>query len=154
MPMIRYVTLHRFQFLFCASALMFCMYSLAALAQQATTQHVPAKLVCGWHSANPKELKPFTENLLFDVTDNLWISELKTSPQPGRERFLGILSPSSGTMLVIGERRLAIGDSKLDDQPIWTYEFSGRKSPSGITILRGHLQSQTPKGTRTCSLGF
>ena len=152
--MIRYVALRRFQLLFCALALMLGPYSLPALAQQAATKHISAKLVCGWHSANPKELKPFTENLQFDVTDNLWISERKTSPQPGRERFLGILSPSSGTMLVIGERRLVIGDGKLDDRPIWTYEFSGHKSPRGLTILRGHLQSQMPKGTRTCSLGF
>jgi hypothetical protein len=156
MPMIRYVTPRQFRHLLYVTtiALTFGPCSLSASAQQAATKHIPAKLICGPHSANPKELKAFVENLQFDVTGNLWTSERKTGPQPGQERFLGILSPSSGTMLVIGERRLVVGEGKLDDRPIWTYEFSGRKSPSGLTILRGGLQSQVPKGTRSCSLGF
>jgi hypothetical protein len=149
MPMTRYVTPRWFRYLFymTALALTFGPWSLSALAQQAAIKHVPAKLVCGSHSANRKELRPFEENLQFDVSGNLWISDRKTSPQPGKERFLGILSPSSGTMLVVGE-------GKLDDGSAWTYEFSGRKSSNGLTILRGSLQSQTPKGTRSCSLAF
>jgi len=154
--MIRYVPQRRFRhLLYVTTIALTCVpCSLSAAAQQAATKHVPAKLVCGPHSANPKKLKAFVEHLQFDVTGNLWTSERKTSPQPGKERFLGILSPSSGAMLVIGERRLIIGEGKLDDHPIWTYEFSGRKSPNGLTILRGSLQSQTPKGSRSCSLGF
>jgi hypothetical protein len=154
MPMIRNVTPRWFRYLFCVLALMSGPFSLSAPAQQAAIEHIPAKLICGPHSANPKELKGFAENLQFDVNDNLWISERKTSLPPGKERFLGILSLSSGAMLIIGERRLFTGEGKLDPRPIWTYEFSGRKTPNGLTILKGQLQSQTPKGTRSCSLGF
>jgi hypothetical protein len=62
------------------------------------------------------------------------------------EKFRGILSPS-GTMLVAGQ-------GKSDDGATWTYEFSGRKNPKGVTILRGSLNSDKPKGARACSLTF
>jgi hypothetical protein len=152
----RYFTPRRFRHLLYVTtiALTFGPCSLSASAQQTATKHVPAKLVCGPHSANPKKLKPFVENLQFDVTGSLWISERKIGPPPATESFLGILAPTSGNMLVIGERRLVIGEGKLDDHPIWTYELSGRKTQNGLTILRGSLQSQMPKGTRSCSLGF
>jgi len=117
-----------------------------AAAQKPDATQVTAKLVCGSHSANPKELKPFEAQLQFNVSGRLWTSERATSPQPGKERFLGILSPS-GTMLIVGE-------GTLDDGASWTYEFSGHKAPNGITILRGSLQSDKPKGSRSCSLAF
>jgi len=119
---------------------------LPAAAQQPASTQVKAKLVCGSHSANPKELRPFEVELQFKVSGALWISEHKTNPKPGEEKFLGILSPSN-TMLIVGE-------GKLDDGSTWSYEFSGRKKPNGITILRGSLTSQKPKGTRLCSLAF
>lgn len=129
-----------------ALALAFTAWSLPAAAQKSDATQVAAKLVCGSHSANPKELKPFEAQLQFHVSGHLWTSERDTSPQPGKEKFLGILSPS-GTMLIVGE-------GKLDDGASWSYEFSGRKSPNGITILRGTLQSAKPKGRRLCSLAF
>ena len=128
-----------------ALALTFAPWSLPASAQQAAAKQVAAKLVCGSHSANPKELKPFEVQLQFNVSGPLWTSDV-TDPQRGKERFLGILSPS-GTMLIVGE-------GKLDDGSSWTYEFSGRKKPNGLTILRGSLQSEKPKGSRLCSLAF
>lgn len=146
--MIRDVSLRRFRhpLLLAALALNFAASSLPAAAQKPAATQVAAKLVCGSHSANPKELKPFEVHLQFNVSGRLWTSERTTSPQPGKERFLGILSPS-GTMLIVGE-------GTLDDGASWTYELSGHKSPNGITILRGSLQSDKPKGSRLCSLAF
>ena len=49
---------------------------------------------------------------------------------------------------------LIVGEGKLDDGSSWTYEFSGHKAPNGITIVRGILVSDKPKGRRLCSLSF
>ena len=121
--------------------------SVTAPAQQdAATEQVPAKLTCGAHSANPNQLKSFQVDLTFSVYDSLWVMDRVTSPQAGTEKFRGILSPT-GTMLIAGR-------GKTDDGATWSYELSGKKKPSGITILRGSLNSDNPKGTRTCSLTF
>ena len=146
--MLRSVTPRRLHSLLAvtAFALTFAPAGLPASAQQAATKHVPAKLICGSHSADRKKLTPFQVELTFNVSGSLWLIDRKTTRRPGEEKFLGILSPS-GTMLIVGE-------GKADDGATWTYEFSGRKSPNGITILRGSLQSKVPKGTRTCSLAF
>jgi hypothetical protein len=146
--MFRYVTPRRLCPLLAvtAFALTFGPGGWSASAQQAATKHVPAKLVCGSHSANRKEHPPFQVELTFNVSGSLWLIDRKTSRRPGEEKFLGILSPS-GTMLIVGEGNGVDGAT-------WTYEFSGRKSPNGITILRGSLQSAAPKGTRACSLAF
>jgi hypothetical protein len=146
MPMIRDVSSRRFRHPLLLAVLALAAGSAPALAQKPAATQVAAKLVCGSHSANPKELKPFETQLEFHVSGYLWTSERKTSPEPGNERFLGILSPS-GTMLIVGE-------GKLDDGASWTYEFSGRKAPNGITIVRGSLVSDKPKGRRLCSLAF
>jgi hypothetical protein len=130
--------------LFVAMALAFPAGDFAAFAQEAPTERVAATLTCGSHSANPVELKAFQVDIQFDVFGSLWVADRKTSPQPGTEKFRGVLSPS-GLMLIAGQ-------GKSDDGTTWTYEFSGRKKPEGITILRGSLKSTTPKGARTCSL--
>lgn len=144
----RQFPLRRLKHLFYAAAfvLSFNAWTCSASAQQAPTEQVPAKLTCGSHSANPKELKAFQVDLQFDVFDSLWLVDRKTSPRPGTEKFRGILSPS-GAMLFAGQ-------GKLDDGTSWSYEFSGRKNPSGITILRGSLRSAEPNGTRICSMTF
>jgi hypothetical protein len=146
--MLRYATPCRLRPLLAVTAfvLMLVPAGLPASAQPAATKHVPAKLVCGSHSADRKKLTPFQVELTFNVSGSLWLIDRKTTRRPGEEKFLGILSPS-GTMLIVGE-------GKADDGATWTYEFSGRKSPNGITILRGSLQSAAPKGTRACSLAF
>jgi hypothetical protein len=142
--MIRYATPRRLRHLITAAALTLT-WSLPAPAQQAAAKQVPAKLVCGSHSADPAKLRPFEAHLQFNVTGPLWISDV-ADPQRGKERFLGILSPS-GTMLIVGE-------GKGGDGSTWTYEFSGRKKQSGLTIVRGSLKSEKPKGSRICSLAF
>ena len=146
--MTRYVMSRRLRYLLyvTAFALTAGPWGLSASAQQPATKHVPAKLVCGSHSANRKELKPFQVELTFNISGSLWLIDRKTSRRPGSEKFLGILSPS-GTMLIVGE-------GKSDDGATWTYEFSGRKSPNGITILKGSRHSTAPKGARSCSLAF
>ena len=146
--MLRYVTPRRLRPLLSltAFALAFAPGGWPASAQQAASKQVPAKLVCGSLSANRKEHPPFQVKLTFNVSGSLWLVDRKTSRRPGGEKFLGILSPS-GTMLIVGE-------GKSDDGATWTYEFSGRKSPNGITILRGSMQSAAPKGSRACSLAF
>jgi hypothetical protein len=118
-------------------------WCVSASAQQPADKQVAAKLVCGSHSANPRELRPFDTHLQFAVSGPLWTSDAKDAR--GKERFLGILSPS-GTMLIVGE-------GKADDGATWTYEFSGKKK-DGLTILRGSLKSDKPKGSRACSLAF
>ena len=117
--------------------------SLPASAQQQPSIEVAAKLVCGSFSADPAKFKPFESHLKFTVSGPLWTSDVADAR--GKERFLGILSPS-GTMLIVGE-------GKADGGATWTYEFSGKKK-DGLTILRGSLQSQKPKGSRLCSLAF
>ena len=143
--MISYATPHRLRGLLTAAALMLACspWCAPASAQQPPSKQVAAKLVCGSHSANPRELRPFDVHLQFNVSGPLWTSDLKDAR--GKERFLGILSPS-GTMLIVGE-------GKADDGSAWTYEFSGKKK-NGLTILRGSLKSDKPKGSRICSLAF
>ena len=48
---------------------------------------------------------------------------------------------------------LIVGEGKGADGATWTYEFAGKKK-DGLTILRGSLKSDKPKGSRTCSLAF
>lgn len=130
----------------CAAALVLTFGALSApvwAQQKPGTKEVKAKLVCGSHSANPRELRPFDLHLAFTVSGPLWTSDV--SDPRGKERFLGILSPS-GTMLIVGEGKAA-------DDASWTYEFSGKKK-DGLTILRGSLKSDKPKGSRICSLAF
>jgi hypothetical protein len=151
-PMVRQITPRRSRLLryATAAALLFgpwhCFgpWHVAASAQEEPTEHVTATLTCGSHSANPAALKAFQVDLQFKVFGSLWLADTTTGGQPGTEKFRGVLSPS-GTMLIAGQ-------GKADDGTTWTYEFSGRKSSNGITILRGSLKSATPKGARTCSL--
>jgi len=119
-------------------------YGLSAFAQENAPPRVPAKLTCGPHSSNPAQSKSFQVDLQFDVTGSLWLLDWKT--ERAEVKFRGILSPS-GTMLIAG-----LG--KSDEGAIWTYEFSGQKKPTGIAILNGSMQSEQPKGSRSCSLTF
>jgi hypothetical protein len=127
-----------------ALALIFTACALPASAEQPASKQIAAKLVCGSFSADPYKMKPFEAKFQFTVSGPLWTSDV-ADPR-GKERFLGILSPS-GTMLIVGEGKRADGAT-------WTYEFSGRKKQDSLTILRGSLQSQKPKGSRACSLAF
>ena len=113
-------------------------------AQDLAPKRVPAKLTCGSHTSNPAQNKAFQVELQFDVTGSLWLLDWKT--EQAEVKFRGILSPS-GTMLIAG-----LG--KADEGATWTYEFSGHKNPTGIAILKGSMQSEQPKGTRSCSLTF
>ena len=119
-------------------------YSFSAFAEEPPPKRVPAKLTCGSHSSNPTQNKAFQVDLQFDVTGSLWLLDWKT--ERAEVKFRGILSPS-GTMLIAG-----LG--KSDEGAIWTYEFSGQKKPTGIAILNGSMQSEQPKGSRSCSLTF
>jgi hypothetical protein len=119
-------------------------FSFAALAAEEAPLRISAKLTCGSHSSNPTQNKAFQVDLQFDVTGSLWLLDWKT--EHAEVKFRGILSPS-GTMLVAG-----LG--KSDQGATWTYEFSGRKNATGIAILMGSMQSEQPKGTRSCSLKF
>ena len=91
--MLRYATPRRLRPLLAvtAFALTFAPVGLPASAQQAATKHVPAKLVCGSHSADRKKLTPFQVELTFNVSGSLWLIDRKTSRRPGEEKFLGIL---------------------------------------------------------------
>jgi hypothetical protein len=75
--------------------------------------------------------------LQFDVTGSLWLVDWKT--EHTEVKFRGILSAGLG---------------KSDEGAVWTYEFSGQKNPTGIAILKGSMQSEQPKGARSCSLTF
>jgi hypothetical protein len=119
-----------------------CAYS--AFADDLATRHVPAKLTCTSHSSNPKQFKAFQVDLQFEVTGSLWALDWKA--EHSEVKFRGILSPS-GAMLIAG-----LG--KSDDGATWTYEFSGRMKPTGIAVINGSLQSEHPKGMRSCSLTF
>ena len=141
--MIRSAALHALRGLALVAALAFGAGCALALADQPASKQVKAKIVCGSHSANPHELRPFDLHLEFAVSGPLWTSTVKDAR--GSERFLGILSPS-GTMLIVGE-------GKADNGATWTYEFSGKKK-DGLTIVRGSLKSDKPKGSRICSLAF
>ena len=115
-----------------------------AFAQDMPPKSIAAKLTCGSHSSDPVQHKAFQVDLQFDVIGSLWLLDWK--PEKSEVKFRGILSPS-GTMLVAG-----LG--KSDEGTTWTYEFSGRKNATGISVLKGSLQSEQPKGARSCSLTF
>jgi hypothetical protein len=117
-----------------------CSLTLA----QESIKRVSAKLTCGSHSSNPLQHKAFQTDLQFDVNGSLWMLDWKT--ERAEVKFRGILSPS-GAMLISG-----LG--KSDEGAAWTYEFSGHKNPTGIAVLKGSLQSEQPKGTRSCSMTF
>jgi hypothetical protein len=119
-------------------------YGFSAFAEDIAPKSVPAKLTCGSHSSNPTQFKAFQVDLQFEVTGSLWLMDWKT--ERAEVKFRGIRSPS-GTMLVAG-----LG--KSEEGATWTYEFSGQKNPTGIAVLKGSLQSEQPKGTRSCSLTF
>ena len=121
------------------------LIAIPDLAQEASTARVVANLNCTSHSANPKELKAYSADLEFNLASTLLTVDRKT-PEGGEEKFRGIVSPT-GAMLIAGQGKAADGAS-------WTYEFSGNKKPRGVTILKGSLRSERPKGTRTCSLTF
>ena len=129
-----------------ACASIACLNVFPAFAEQPGIEHVPAKLTCGSHSSNPTQKKAFQVDLQFDVTGSLWLLDWKNADQSAVVKFRGILSPS-GMMLIAG-----LG--KSDDGATWTYEFSGTKNSSGLSILKGSLQSEQPKGARLCSLTF
>ena len=118
--------------------------ALPAFAEEIAPKVVPAKLTCGSHSSNPTARKALQVDLKFEVTGSLWLLDWKT--ENSEVKFRGILSPS-GTMLVAGLGKADAGVS-------WTYEFSGQKNATGISVLKGSLQSEQPKGTRLCSLTF
>jgi hypothetical protein len=146
MPMVRPAAPRRLRSLGLAAALVLTSATASAPAaaqEKPETKEVKAELVCGSNSANRKELGPFKTPLKFTVSGPLWTSDMQDAR--GKERFLGILSPSN-TMLIVGEGKAADGAT-------WTYEFSGKKK-DGITILRGSLKSDKPKGSRFCSLSF
>ena len=113
-------------------------------AHDVAPKRVPAKLTCGSHSSNPQQQKAFQIDLQFEVIGSLWVLDWKT--EHSEVKFRGILSPS-GTMLIAGLGRSEQGAN-------WTYEFSGHKNPTGVAVLKGSLQSEQPKGTRSCSMTF
>jgi hypothetical protein len=121
-----------------------CFCNFSAPAEELASKHVPAKLTCGSHSSSPKDHKAFQADIQFDVDGALWLLDWKT--EHAEVKFRGILSPS-GMMLIAG-----LG--KSDNGATWTYEFSGRKNPTGIAVLKGSLQSEHPKGMRSCSITF
>lgn len=131
-----------------AIALLTILFGLSNLASanEASAEHFSAKLTCGSHSANPSELKPFQTELQFDVHGPLWTADSATNTGAGKEKFRGIISPS-GAILIAGR-----GES--EGGATWSYEFSGSKAAKGITILKGTLRTEHPKGMRTCSLSF
>jgi hypothetical protein len=121
-----------------------CDCNFLAFAQDVASKRVPAKLTCGSHSSNPQQNKAFQADLQFDVSGSLWMLDWKT--EHTEVKFRGILSPS-GAMLIAGLGRSAQGAN-------WTYEFSGHKNATGIAVLKGSLQSEQPKGMRSCSMTF
>jgi hypothetical protein len=117
----------------------------ATRAQETQPVKVPAKLNCGSHSSDPNRLKSFQTDLHFSVVDTLWYLDRKTE-NGDEEKFRGIRSPM-GAMLVVGQ-------GKSVDGQTWTYEFSGQRNPRGVTVLQGSLESEMPKGRRSCSLAI
>jgi hypothetical protein len=90
-----------------ALVLTFAAASAPALAQNSDSKkEIKAKLVCGSHTADPHKLRPFDLHLKFTVSGPLWTSD--ETDARGKERFLGIQSPS-GTMLIVGEGKAADG---------------------------------------------
>jgi hypothetical protein len=117
----------------------------ATKAQETQPVKVPVKLTCGSHSSDPNQLKSFQTDLQFSVVDSLWYLDRKTE-NGDEEKFRGIRSPT-GAMLIAGQGKSAGGQT-------WTYEFSGQRNPRGVTVLQGSLESEVPRGRRSCSLAI
>jgi hypothetical protein len=117
-----------------------------SIGQERKPKQVSAKLTCASLSSDPKEYKAFQVDLQFEVYDSLWMADRKTPELSEEEKFRGVLSPS-GSMLVAG-----LGTSENGKK--WDYEFSGNRKAGTLTILKGSLRSEQPKGTRSCALSF
>ena len=117
----------------------------ATRAQETQPVKVSTKLNCGSHSSDPNQLKSFQTDLQFSVVDSLWYLDRKTE-NGDEEKFRGIRSPT-GAMLIAGQGKSAGGQT-------WTYEFAGQRNPRGVTVLQGSLESEMPRGRRSCSLAI
>ena len=109
-----------------------CGYGSLAFAQDAVQKRVPAKLICGSHSANPQQHKAFQVDLQFDVNGSLWMLDWKT--ERAEVKFRGILSPS-GAMLIAGLGRT----------------MKGRPGRMSFPVTKIRQASQCSKGVRNPS---
>jgi hypothetical protein len=74
-------------------------------------------------------------------------AERVTAGAAGKEIYQGVMAPSGAILIV--------GNGSYENGITWVSEFSGQKSKTGQTVLKGSLTNQTgASGSRFCSLVF
>jgi hypothetical protein len=112
------------------------------------TQQIDAKMVCSEYSSNAEKQPAFQVMVPFTLSHGLLTAERTLVTNPGKESFKGVVG-SSGDILLIGEGANEKGTG------VWVYEFHGKFSAKGTSILKGGLHSTIGAiGGRTCTLTF
>jgi hypothetical protein len=120
--------------------------SSAAFAQGASTaQKHQGKIVCGSFSGDPKKYPAWNDELTIEIDRQMLVA----SPARAQGQVMrGVVAPS-GAILLAGEGGPPGGARE------WTYEFSGKLSPKGTTVLKGELADiQGGKARRNCAISF
>jgi len=133
------------------SALIVCAGFLVvanANTSDAATQKVPAKLICGPNSSNPKGLPAFQINMNFALSgDQIEGRRTFRANGGGTESFKGTVS-STGAMLISGSGQEKKGGA-------WKYELTGSRSDTGDTVVRGQRTNTNGiVGSRDCEIVF
>jgi len=118
--------------------------SPSALAQGAAQKH-QGKIVCGSFSGDPKKYPAWNDELTIEIDRQVVVA----SPARAQGQVMrGMVAPS-GAILLAGEGGPPGGAKE------WTYEFSGKLSPKGTTVLKGELADiQGGKARRSCAISF
>lgn len=121
-------------------------WAQTSVAQDA--RQIESKMVCSAHSSNPEKQPAFQVVVPFTLSHGLLTAERELASDRGKESFKGVVG-HSGDILLIGE------GSNTNGIGSWVYEFHGKFSAKGTSVLKGGLQSTIGAiGSRTCTISF
>lgn len=125
----------------CAALAAACL----ATTTPALAQTFEGKIVCGSFSGDPKKYPAWNDAMEVVIERHSVVA----SPARAQGQVMrGIVAPS-GAILMAGEGGPPGGAKE------WTYEFAGKLSPKGATVLKGELADiQGGKAKRMCAISF
>ena len=102
-------------------------------------------IVCGSFSGDPKKYPAWNDELSIEIDRQM----LTASPARAQGQVMRGLVAPSGAILLTGEGGPPGGPKE------WTYEFSGKLSAKGTTVLKGELADiQGGRARRNCAISF
>lgn len=131
----------------CAAIAAACltMTLTSAAHAQATSQKFDGKIVCGSFSGDPKKYPAWNDTMEVVIERH----SLVASPARAQGQVMRGLVAPSGAILLAGEG----GPPGAPKE--WTYEFAGKLSAKGATVLKGELADiQGGKARRMCAISF